>query len=93
MYPIKFENIYFEKIWGGSSLKSFRENVPEGNIGESWDISCHPNGMSIVANGSLKGRTLKSIIDEYGYDLMGNKVSVERFPLLIKLRTRFGFNR
>ena len=85
MYPIKFENIYFEKIWGGSSLKSFRENVPEGNIGESWDISCHPNGMSIVANGSLKGRTLKSIIDEYGYDLMGNKVSVERFPLLIKL--------
>ncbi|MFR9001430.1 MAG: type I phosphomannose isomerase catalytic subunit [Anaerobutyricum soehngenii] len=41
--------------------------------------------MSIVANGSLKGRTLKSIIDEYGYDLMGNKVSVERFPLLIKL--------
>ena len=46
MYPIKFENIYFEKIWGGSSLKSFRENVPEGNIGESWDISCHPNGMS-----------------------------------------------
>ena len=56
MYPIKFKNIYFDKIWGGRDLESFRTNLPDGNIGESWDIACHKNGMSIVENGEFKGK-------------------------------------
>ena len=34
MYPINFENIYYEKIWGGRDLESFRNNLPPGDIGE-----------------------------------------------------------
>ena len=30
MYPIKFENLYYEKIWGGRDFESFRENLPHG---------------------------------------------------------------
>ena len=56
MYPIRFENLYYEKIWGGRDLEEFRNNLPEGDIGESWDIACHPNGTGIVANGELKGK-------------------------------------
>ncbi|MDU5111222.1 MAG: type I phosphomannose isomerase catalytic subunit, partial [Clostridium sp.] len=85
MYPIKFENLYYEKVWGGRDLEEFRENLPSGNIGESWDIACHPNGMSIVSNGELKGKTFKKIIEMYGKDLLGEKVDVEEFPLLVKL--------
>ena len=48
MYPIRFENIYYDKIWGGRDLEEFRTNLPEGDIGESWDIACHPNGTGIV---------------------------------------------
>ena len=33
MYPIRFENIYFEKIWGGRDFEDFREGLPEGEIG------------------------------------------------------------
>lgn len=30
MYPIRFENIYYDKIWGGRDLEEFRTNLPEG---------------------------------------------------------------
>jgi len=59
----------------------------EINIGESWEVSAHPNGMSIVANGELKGKTLVEIYDEYKEKLVGEKIYKEygkTFPLLIK---------
>ena len=59
--------------------------MPEGEIGESWDIACHPNGIGIVANGELKGKRFDEIISEFGHDLVGSKVSTEKFPLLVKL--------
>ena len=85
MYPIKFENIYFDKIWGGRDFEEFRGNLPSGYIGESWDITCHKNGVGIVANGELKGKTFLDIIEKLGHDLVGTKVSTEKFPLLVKL--------
>ncbi|MCY6371060.1 type I phosphomannose isomerase catalytic subunit [Clostridium ganghwense] len=85
MYPIKLENLYYEKIWGGRDLESFRDNVPEGNIGESWDLACHPNGMSIVKNGEFKGKRFDELIKQYGKDLLGEAFIKEEFPLLVKL--------
>ncbi|VYT96010.1 mannose-6-phosphate isomerase, class I [Clostridium tertium] len=85
MYPIKFENIYFEKIWGGRGLESFRSELPEGMIGESWDIACHPNGTSVVSNGKFKGESFEKIIEKYGEELLGTKINKEYFPLLVKL--------
>lgn len=85
MYPIKFENLYYHRIWGGRDLEIFRDNLPEGDIGESWDIACHKNGTGIVANGALKGKSFLEIINEYSHELVGTKVSTESFPLLVKL--------
>ena len=85
MYAIKFENLYYDKIWGGRDFKEFRHNLPKGNIGESWDVACHKNGMSIVANGLLKGKRFDDIIRKYGHSLVGTDISTERFPLLLKL--------
>ena len=47
MYPLKFQNLYYEKIWGGRDLEKLRDNLPDGNIGESWDVACHEHGISI----------------------------------------------
>ena len=55
MYPIRFENLYYDKVWGGRDFELFRDNMPEGMIGETWDVACHQNGMSIVENGEYKG--------------------------------------
>lgn len=85
MYPIKFENLYYQNIWGGRDFEAFRNNLPDGVVGESWDISCHKSGMGIVENGELKGKTFEEIIKEYGHDLVGSKISTEKFPLLVKL--------
>ena len=85
MYPIRFENLYYKKIWGGREFENFRKNLPEGNIGESWDIACHKNGTGVVENGEYKGSKFSDLIKKYGNYLVGSKVSVEKFPLLIKL--------
>lgn len=85
MYPIKFENLYYDKVWGGRDLEELRGNLPSGNIGESWDVACHPNGMSIVANGELKGKTFNELIIEYGADIVGEEFKNTNFPLLVKL--------
>lgn len=85
MYPIRFENLYYEKIWGGRDLENFRDNLPYGNIGESWDVACHPNGTGIVANGQYKGTRFDDLIKEHGSQIVGTKVSLEKLPLLVKL--------
>lgn len=89
LYPLKFEKVFKEKIWGGRNLESLLNiNLPENiNIGESWEVSCHPNGMSIVENGELKGRSLESLLFEYKGELVGKEVYNKyqnKFPLLIK---------
>jgi len=85
MYPLKFENLYYDKIWGGRDLEQFRDNLPDGDIGESWDVACHKNGTSIVTNGEFKGKRLDDLIKEKGSELIGTKISQDWFPLLIKL--------
>ncbi len=85
MYPLKFENLYFDKIWGGRDFELFRDNLPKGNIGESWDIACHPHGISIMANGEFKGMSLAELIELKGDEILGTKIQKDWFPLLIKL--------
>jgi mannose-6-phosphate isomerase len=87
MYPLKFIPIYQERIWGGRNLeKVFGRKIHGDHIGESWDLSSHPNGTSIVENGFLAGKNLNEIIAEYKEKLMGKKfVNEKPFPLLIKI--------
>ncbi len=85
MYAIKFENLYYPKIWGGRSMENFREVLPQGDIGESWDVACHKNGMSIVSNGEYKGMAFNELIEKFGDDILGTKISKDRFPLLLKI--------
>ena len=85
MYPIKFENLYYDKVWGGRDLKEFRRNLPEGKIGESWDIACHENGTGIVENGKFKGMTFRELIENYKEEIFGKAMKNNEFPLLVKL--------
>lgn len=85
MYPLKFENLYYDKIWGGRDFTEFRDNLPEGNIGESWDVACHPHGTSVISNGEYKGTKLDELINAKGAEILGDKITGDRFPLLLKL--------
>lgn len=88
MYPLMFKPILKERIWGGRKLEEkYGRQLPEGKIGESWDIACHPNGTSIVDNGIYKGKSLSELIEERGKDILGKIVEEDfsKFPLLIKI--------
>lgn len=88
LYPLTFQPIYKEKIWGGRRLaKILDRTLPKGLIGESWDVAAHDNGESIVNSGNLKGKTLTELVNLYGEKLVGKKGvnSQSKFPLLLKL--------
>lgn len=89
LYPLKFETIFKDKIWGGNKIQSVLGkdygNLP--NCGETWEISGVEGNISIVSEGDLAGLDLKTLIDQFKGKLVGEKI-YERFgnefPLLIK---------
>lgn len=87
LYPLKFKPVFKDYIWGGRNLEKFGKRLPDGIVAESWELSCHPDGMSIVENGLHQGRSLKSLVDEYGIELFGrlNYSTGVSFPLMVKL--------
>jgi len=89
LYPLKFEPILKDKIWGGTKLKSlFNKAAETDKLGESWELSGIENDESVVTNGFLAGNTLPELIEIYMGELIGDSIFDEyglSFPLLFKL--------
>lgn len=88
LYPLKFNPILKDKIWGGNKLKSvLKKSSSKENLGESWEISGVEGDVSVIKNGFLAGNTLEEVIEIYMGDIVGepiyNKFNTE-FPLLFK---------
>ena len=88
LYPLKFTPILKDKIWRGNKLnKLLGKPTDTGSAGESWELSDVEGNTSIVANGTLKGTSLKTLLQNHKADLVGEKVYAQfgsKFPLLIK---------
>lgn len=87
-YPLKFIPVYKDYLWGGRNLEKLGRTLPEGIVAESWEISAHPDGVSIIANGEFAGMTLPDLIIKLGKEIIGTKLPesyIHQFPLLIKL--------
>ncbi|PKA99406.1 mannose-6-phosphate isomerase type 1 [Flavobacteriaceae bacterium MAR_2009_75] len=87
-YPLKFQPILKERLWGGTKLKDVLGKPIENDItGESWELSTVSGDVSVVSNGKLVGKTLQELIEEFPEQVLGNSV-FERFgtdfPILIK---------
>jgi mannose-6-phosphate isomerase len=89
LYPLKFNPIYKDKIWGGHKINTYLHkdfgDLP--NCGESWEISGVKSDVSVVADGELQGESLADLLDQYKDQLVGKKVYEHfgnTFPLLIK---------
>ncbi len=89
LYPFKFNPIYKEILWGGKRIAQFFDReIPEGNIAESWELSCRADSMSVVSNGEYRGIELSSLICKYKEKLLGTKIYEKyglNFPLLVKI--------
>tara|TARA_B110000046_G_scaffold182382_1_gene216268 strand:+ start:4868 stop:5845 length:978 start_codon:yes stop_codon:yes gene_type:complete len=88
LYPLKFQPILKDKIWGGQKLQQLlNKPTTSTEAGESWEISDVEGDTSVVANGPLKGSSLKALLESYASDLLGEKNFRQfgtKFPLLIK---------
>jgi mannose-6-phosphate isomerase len=89
LYPIKFEPLLKDKIWGGGSLvKNYGKKAdPSRLIGESWELSAIQGNLSVVSNGFLAGNNIEEIIEVYMGDITGEAAFEKfgnEFPLLIK---------
>lgn len=74
-------------IWGGNRLRELYNKTYDGDrLAETWELSCHPDGPSVIENGPFTGRTLREYIDIQGRQVLGSNCQVfEDFPILIKL--------
>jgi mannose-6-phosphate isomerase len=88
LYPLTFRPVFKERVWGGRRLgETFQKSLPpDAPIGESWELTDRPEGVSVIANGPLAGRDLRWLMSHHGEELLGRPVGPgERFPWLIKL--------
>lgn len=74
-------------IWGGHRLAEEYGIDYDGDVlAEAWELSCHPDGPSVIANGIYAGKTLVEYIEAEGTDVLGkNCQRFQDFPILIKL--------
>lgn len=90
LYPLKFEPVLKEKVWGGNHLitKYNKKGDQALKYGESWEISAVSDNLSVVSNGFLAGNNIEELIEVYMGDITGDAVYEKfgnEFPLLIKL--------
>jgi mannose-6-phosphate isomerase len=88
LYPLTFEPIFKERVWGGRNLQRLYQKAlpPELIIGESWEISDRPGDVSVIANGRFAGKNLHWLMENHHAELLGEVSPVkERFPLLVKI--------
>jgi mannose-6-phosphate isomerase len=88
LYPIIFDPILKERIWGGTKLKTvFNKNITSDNTGESWELSTVKGDVSVISNGKYEGKSLNDLISEFPDEILGTKIHEKfgtEFPLLFK---------
>ena len=88
LYPFIFKPIFQERVWGGRRLESlYGKSLPAGKlIGESWEISDRPGAESQIANGTLRGKTMRWLMKNHASELLGGVPARHgRFPWLAKI--------
>ncbi len=88
-YPIIFQPIFKDRVWGGRELERlYGKNIPASTpIGESWEISDRPNDESVIVNGQFTGKNLRWLMENHAAEILGHAqpATAGRFPLLCKI--------
>lgn len=88
MWPILFQPVYQERVWGGRRLEAElgRKLPGQSPIGESWEVCDREEAQSVVRDGPLAGRSLHELWETDRLGFFGSLAPASaRFPLLVKL--------
>lgn len=84
--PLKLHPCYKEYLWGGTRLKTEYGKTDAPDVtAESWELAAHPDGLCIVENGPLAGKSILELgkLDRKG--IWGSACKETAFPLMVKL--------
>lgn len=87
MAIFKLKPAFKDYIWGGTRLRDeYGKDCDYDKVAESWELSCHKDGASVVDGGDFDGLTLAQYIEKEGRSVLGSNCErFENFPILIKL--------
>lgn len=85
--PIKLKAACKDYLWGGTRLRTeYHQQSDAEKVAESWMLSCHPDGPSIVNSGDCKGMLFPEYLKQLGRQALGTDCAkFPDFPVLIKL--------
>ena len=87
LYPLKFVPQFEYRPWGGRRLAGLVSSaLPDAlPVGEAWLLSDREDHASIVADGEMKGASLRQLLDQRPLEILGAYAPhLTRFPLLLK---------
>ena len=86
MSILKLKPACKDYLWGGHRLVDEYNVEYDGDIlAEAWELSCHPDGPSVIMNGPYEGKTLREYLDLVGMEALGTHCRRFReFPILTK---------
>ncbi len=84
--PVKLVPAFKDYMWGGTKLKEkYNKKSDLDIVAESWELSTHKDGESIISGGEFDGLTLSQYIEKNGREILGkNALKFDYFPILIK---------
>ncbi len=84
--PVKLGAAFKDYLWGGTRLKTeYNKKSDLEKVAESWELSVHKDGESVILDGEFAGKKLSEYIEKNPYDVLGkNPKSFDFFPILIK---------
>ncbi|XDD46118.1 type I phosphomannose isomerase catalytic subunit [Leptospira sp. WS39.C2] len=78
--------IYKDKIWGGRKLETkLGRQIPEGFIGESWEVSVYGSDISQIQNPEFFNLPLTELIKKAPNEVLGAPFAKSGLPLLVKV--------
>lgn len=74
-------------VWGGDRLvREYNKRIIGDRLAESWELSCHPAGESIIADGEAAGMGLGKYLKKRKPHVLGtNCMRYGHFPIMVKL--------
>ena len=82
----KLQPSFKDYLWGGTKLRTiYGKECSLDKVAESWELSTHKDGLTIIDSGEHKGETLLSYVEKYGKKVLGSKCTLDNdIPILIK---------
>ncbi len=82
----KLRPAFKDYLWGGTRLRDvYHKKCDFEKVAESWELSTHPAGQSMIDGGEFDGLTLSEYFEKAGKAVLGTDCrQFGNFPVLIK---------